>query len=258
MVGLYQQAIEYYEFVKDPKYIDFNKRLQRVLTRPDVRSVLVANAPKPKARKQRNHRMTVVEATNPTLDPDTGRPELLLEHPLQLTLNRTVTRMIDTNESRVKDTTQKVKEHIATQEVGLQKRLEARKFRLLLKAQQIKPVLTGTTPLDAPLPITARGGLPQESDICGGIPHERLDIEGNIEKLMEDSYYEQKSATEAIKAKYHPQLSELELQQTTAPNDLIQMVINQMKATLEEELNLEISRLKRKRHEAIVEMRLRY
>lgn len=257
LVGLYQQAIEYYEFIQDQRYSDFTRRLQRVLSRPDVRSVLVANAPKPKAKKPRAKRMTVAEdqgnsPQHPIVDSEEDRLE-----PFQRTLSRTVTRLIDTTETMVKDTTQKIKEHIASQEVDLKRRLEARKFRLMSRVQQSQPNLVAASTTAPTAAKTPRATQPQESDISGGIPLENPDLEGNIEQLIEESYAEQERITSKVKAKYHNQIRELEQQQASSHNDLIQMVINQMKVTMEQELAEEVMKVKKQRHEAIIRMGLR-
>jgi hypothetical protein len=265
VVGLYQQAIEYYEYVKDPKYLDFNKRLQRLLTRPDVRSVLVANAPKP---RQRMGRKTV---TGATLTQSHSEANILREPAREVELSpvepreapdfsqdrikRTVTRMIDSTAFRAKDSTQKVKDHIATQEVGLQRRLEERKQRQLLKAKEAEDALTLSCK-EASLAKTASSSGLQESDKCGGIPLETLVVEDRIERLMEDSYAEQEQVQAKVRGKYQSKIKEFETQQATAHNDLIQLVIDQMKATMEEEVKQEVARVKQQRHEELRRLRL--
>jgi hypothetical protein len=265
LVGLYQQAIEYYEYVKDHKYLEFNKRLHRLLTRPDVRSVLVANAPKP---RQRMGRKTV---TGATLTQSYSEANLLREgarevellpvvsreacDASQARLKRTVTRIIDSTAFRAKDTTQKVKDHIATQEVGLQRRLEERRQRQLSKAKEAEDALSLACKDNSTAKATPSSVL-QESDKCGGIPLETLIVADSIERLMEESYAEQEQAKAKVRGRYQSQISEFETQQATAHNDLIQLVIDQMKATMEEEVKQEVARIKQQRHEEIRRLRL--
>jgi hypothetical protein len=236
IVQMYQEAIEHFEYKGDPRYLDYMKRLQKILIKPTV--LMELNAEQQKTRSRVNSpRNTLVSKMNRRLSQHfdfTETPSPTKKHSLATPeyesprtpitpiapMSRNLNRLVDNHESRSVECAIKAKADVKSQENALEARLANRRQK------------TKTIPAPAKTEEV-------EGDKSGGVsPTVNIqEIQKQIEDVMDKFYSEKAMKTAEIRLKYESQIRDLERQwDKKGQGDLIGLVIAQMRVTMEEEL----------------------
>lgn len=233
IVQMYQEAIEHFEYKGDPRYLDYMKRLQKILIKPAVLMELNAEQQKTRSRVS-SPRNSMVSNMNRRLSqhfqfPETPSPtkkhsQTTPEHESPITpiapMSRNLNRLVDNHESRSVECASKAKADVKSQENTLEARLANRRQR----------TKTNTAPTKTE---------EVEGDKSGGVsPTVNIqEIQKQIEDVMDKFYSEKAMKTAEIRLKYESQIRDLERQwDKKGQGDLIGLVIAQMRVTMEEEL----------------------
>ena len=224
LVDLYRLGIEYYEDIKSQKYWDLQERLQKILMRPEVLSMMKQEHQKSKtsskgrprtstqasssSREKRQQYENNKKAFNTQLQ-DSG----VVQVP---NVTKLATKLVENSESTNKQTTEKSVNNLKTQDLSLEDRLKMRKKR----TQHISP---DTSLVKEPQPVVSP--LNEDSTSSSfffefqddkssdgksvNLSFQRSDeLESLIEKIMEDSCLEKTEKVTEVKVKYESQINE--------------------------------------------------
>ena len=248
VVELYRTAIEYYEDMKNPKYWDFQERLQKILMRPTVLKVMKEENTSYRnthgmrlSPVKRKRAVTQINLQETHIHKAHTQPDLaiVMEDVVEPELpDKNIVRIVENQKKRTENVIGRAVGDIKSQENSLKERLANRKQKLLnlstdssfLSSNQKNAVFS--LPQS---PLNSEGNsffYEFESDKSGG--YNNFDQAHQIiEKIMEECFSEKSDRVTEIKVKYSTQISELE-NEGGIYNEIIKEMRKQMKAEIDE------------------------
>ena len=241
VVELYREAIEYFEEQKNPKFWDFQERLQNLLMKPHILKLMnyenqkYKRANKSNKLKVKTQENNIVESLinlennfnqkSPVENTQVIEEiSLLEEKPTKI-----ITRIVETQQNRTKDVTGKVNSDIKSQELSLKERLNYRRQRSITKSTDSCFVSFTTkdlnscynaNPNNSTLSDLSQKNIDDspffkefESDISAGIENinnKQEALQKVIEKIMEENYAEKTEKITEIKIRYESQINEMD------------------------------------------------
>jgi hypothetical protein len=132
LTGLYTKAIEHYEAQENPKYLDFQEKLQKMLIKPQVFALLNPKAPTPTASPVKS-RETKSDKSIENFDIDESAKEdhrkLMSSQFASNLVSNNLMGVINDHSFVSKETSESVKIVIKSQEQDLEAKVQARKMR---------------------------------------------------------------------------------------------------------------------------------
>jgi len=257
IIELYTQAIEFYEYRKDPKYLDYQNRMHQMLVKPQVLSSLSqpktpARSPeesptsyeeKVRARKQETEsfKITLYSGLNKHEAPKTS-------HSTQ--------RIMQRNKNRTKEVVRRTMVDFKSQDSALERRLASRKQKKLTRSMALS---TNTSFVDNRMfdcnlsDIDEEIGMDSPSNNSRDVSGNLDALEKGLEQIMEAVYNEKSQKITQIKVNYQSQFNELESQ-----GDFGKMIIEKMKAQMNQEIEEVTKELNKKRSEQINQLKQLY
>ncbi|CAG9318013.1 unnamed protein product [Blepharisma stoltei] len=247
LLQLYTQAIEFFESIKDPKYLHYQERMQNLLARKDVLQVI-------KNPQGENRSVT----PTPTLSTETFKKKAEQRQKMRVkqadvhlnkdvAIERNAEQTIITHASSNTMIKGKIKENLKLQADSLNMRLHERKShcktpspdklnrRSTIGEFTIRPELSPEN---------------EESDRSGGFckktPLELFEQE--VESIMENFVEEKAKIKSRIMENYNEELREVT---KMGDSPLLNDIKNQMKKVMEEELAEALAEVEKKRKQAI-------
>lgn len=289
LVLLYSQIIEYYEYYKDPKYYDFQDRMHKMLVRPQVIQAMQDENQKSRPRNHRRSISSDPvkhEKTNEQKIIERKKEAEKQKSQLNVELNKTigttshkqvrnVNRIINLHETSTKQIAHKAQGDFMSQDADLERRLASRRKVMTDRSMES---LNYSPPYSPGLqannestysdideqeeyevkrrPIFHSKTMvvenePENGDESGGLGVSMSfmmmgDIEDQLEELMEKSFSDKASKIAEIKVRYETQIRELEGQ-----GGLMNMIIDQMKENMKQEIENLTQELDTKRRQEI-------
>ena len=240
LVGLYQQAIEYFEAKGDPRQGEFQRKLEEMLVRPDVVGQLEEQRPQksqeapPRVQEKPSHSYDGilekhVEGTLKSLS-DTKRDLKQQHSALLLRLQRRAKHSVWKDHSPQSDSSTDDMEVFFKESIS-----------------PISSPLQGTSPLTSP-----RG---QEHPSSSHF--DKLEVE--YDRIMEESYTDKTQVVSEIRDKYKEQLVELEAEiESCGGNQLLEQVVSRMKEEMDQEIQQAVAVIESRRKELLRELKERY
>lgn len=238
LVSLYQAAIEHYEHKGDSKFLDYQARMHRLFTRPDILESL-HHLVQPFPRLHHS-----ASAHLPSLS-DSSSVELSAVSPIKQ--GRKTDSLL---EVQIKSTTiacSNVKKDVAHQNSTLRSRLARRKEgRRSMDLDRI-PTASLQTGGDS---LTVSKGRPSlvrapslqlytGSDKSGGLPKVKPQMDElarRLEETMEQIYAERATSETTIRLNYEKQIAEME-KDMDCSSRIVQQVISSMRQSMERDLS---------------------
>ena len=254
LVGLYQQAVEYFEAKGDPRQAEFQGRLERMLVQPEVVEQLEES-------NGRVHRPATPEAKLIRPSSPVFAPEGILERHTKGTLQSLEQTRKDLKlqhsalllrlQRRAKTTTWKDRTHDSTQpscESSFENLVEDF-FNEAGKAFSPLSSPQSSSPLSSP-----RGG--SLSPISASL----LDkLEREYDLIMEQTFAEKSRLVEEISGRYREQLVELEEEiRTCGGNKLLEQVAAKMREDMDRETQQAVATVEAARQEQLSILKSKY
>jgi hypothetical protein len=215
LASLYSQAIEYYSSISDPKYVDFTKKLQALLVKPEVQHSLSNPQAKPASAKASSRLEPLISPRNDVAQATKA--------------DRFAEKMIAVQKHRGSKYTKTVKESIQQQRELLEKRLRSRTER---RATGADSGCTAKTP---------------RRQLIDSDEYERL-----LERTLEQHLIEKHQRLQYIKSTYSEQISVLQSMPSTSQ---LQQVISEVQGHLATELKAEEAKLEGRKVQQIAELK---
>lgn len=254
LVGLYQQAVEYFEAKGDPRQAEFQGRLERMLVQPEVVEQLEESS-------GRVHRPATPESNQIRPSSPVFASEGILEQHTKGTLQSLERTRKDLKQQhsalllrlqrRAKTTAWKDRTHDSTQpscESSFENLVEDF-FNEAGKALSPLSSPQSTSPLSSP-----RGG--SLSPISASL----LDkLEREYDLIMEQTFTEKNRLVEEISGRYREQLVELEEEiRTCGGNKLLEQVATRMREDMDRETQQAVASVEAARQEQLNALKTRY
>uniref|UniRef100_A0A7S3MRU3 Uncharacterized protein n=1 Tax=Fabrea salina TaxID=342563 RepID=A0A7S3MRU3_9CILI len=240
LVNLYSQAIEYYEHVQDPKYYDFQDRLHKILVRPEILKLMQSEkkpqahstpcSPKRslKSKKKQTERKRQLMAA-----------ELTNRMPSTHQTRRNTSKLVSRHSSNTKRVAGRAVKDFQSQETALERRLASRKQKKINNTYDMlslpaSPLSTsGYFEFDSFSEVgDDELSLTIESDRSGGPKLSKQGLEHKLEEIMEKNFAEKAAKIAEIKVNYESQIREMEGQ-----GGIMNMIVDQMKTQMNEEIS---------------------
>jgi len=252
-VELYTQAIEFYEYKKDSKYLDFQERMHKMLVKPHILAAMSGT-------KRTTHSASpTIHSTDrlKTRKLETERSKKALEVEFsrsspELQTNKNSVRMLKRHKARTDEVVNRTKNDFSSQDSALQKRLEGRKAKNLSKTIALESApdisMDRSQLFECNLSDIGEESPPQLSfSQFDMIPESNLEtFEKDLEEIMEQSFEERSKKVTEIKVKYETQFKDLESQ-----GEFGKMIIDQMKQQMQQEIDKLFEELDQKRKQQI-------
>lgn len=259
---LYSKAIEYFEQQNDPKYLDFQERLQKMLIKPNVLAAL----------QQQNSNKSLESPVNskPVLDSaaekmrqrkeeaDVTRKELsgMFSKTLQSSNpGKTLDMIIDRQSDHSKETANKALIDFKSQDSALERRLEQRKKRQISQSMNFSkhevddlsfifnPELTESYEENS---YSTKSSLFTSEDHS---LYPKCNYEGyetRLEAVMENVFSERAFKIAEVTYKYESQINEFE-----GMGEMMGILMNQMRENMQEEIKNIIDEYDKKKNDDI-------
>lgn len=257
LVGFYKQIIEYYEEVENPKFLDYQERLQKIFLKP-----LVLKLMQDDHQRQRDAKKGQVLMRRHTESYSHSREKSLHKaHTLNAVRHRlgfdetpsqkVVNRIMENQHKRTEQVTTKAVSDLQSQETCLKERLANRRQKCLNTSTDSSFFSSSFSQYSFRKSSTNTSFcLEFESDKSAGASaltslHER------VEKIIEDSFSEKTDVISSIKIKYHSQIAELD-----AEGEICREVVEVLKKNMALEIEETSQRLDNKRRELIRKVKL--
>lgn len=198
LIALYTRAIEHYESQENPKYLDFQEKLQKMLVRPQVFTILNPKSPESSKRKSLSPCKYV---------PEDHRKNLSLQFATNLQSSNPMG-VINSQSAISKETSENIKNVIKSQEKDLQSKLQARKNKKDLRSQN-ESLNNQVFPCDVSYVERESNASTKSSLICLSEfkeGHERF--EKRLEGIMEKNFNELTVKIVEIRQKYEKEIEE--------------------------------------------------
>lgn len=267
LIELYRFAIEYFEEAKDPKFLDFQVRLQKILMRPVVLQLMQEESASEKTTDKASLRTYRRRHTA------NEKPSVFFTHPLEIPnvdieetglqedkTPKTINRIVETQQSRTKKGTNRVVFDLKSQDISLQDRLRSRKQKLLnvstdssymsfmskdLNSSYSVGKYSNARTLDSLETIFDSEFYKQNDTLEGSL--ERSDIE----KIIEKNYLEKTEKVTEIKIRYESQIGEVE-----GMGAISEVIIENLKKKMQEEIDLVSQKLDQERKTLICQAKM--
>jgi hypothetical protein len=254
LVGMYQQAVEYFEAKGDPRQAEFQGRLERMLVQPEVVEQLEESS-------GRVHRPATPESKQIRPSSPVFASEGILERHTKGTLQSLERTRKDLKQQhsalllrlqrRAKTTAWKDRTHDSTQpscESSFENLVEDF-FNEAGKALSPLSSPQSSSPLSSP-----RGG--SLSPISASL----LDkLEREYDLIMEQTFAEKNRLVEEISGRYREQLVELEEEiRTCGGNKLLEQVATRMREDMDREIQQAVASVEAARQEQLNTLKTRY
>lgn len=265
LVDLYRQGIEYYEDIKSQKYWDLQERLQKILMRPEILSMMKTEHQRSKAPSKSRPRASTHSTVNPSqkrqqfeTNKKAFNTQLQDSGIVQVpNVTKLATKLVENQDSHNKQTTQKTVNNLKTQDLSLEERLRMRKKR----TQDLTPDTSMTKEFQPSLsPVNENSTSSSfffefqddKSSDCRSVNlsfqnfQKSDELETLIEKIMEESYVEKTEKVTAIKVKYETQINEY-----SGQGSFYEEIIKNLKEQMNDEIREVSLELDSKRKQAI-------
>jgi hypothetical protein len=242
LVSLYTKAIEHYETQENPKYLDFQDRLHRMLLTPAALAVLQQQSlPHQHSRTPRSTSDALDSPTEKAAQfrqSQADRRRKIMSDQLSFVLSdakstNSSTGILDAHQSFSEVASSTVKSEIKTQEQGLEQKIVARKNRKLgvsgiSHSRQNSSVCLDSICMEDELSSSTKSSIVMVEENT----KENLErYEKKLEELMEKSLEAQSGKVLEIRLKYEPQINEL-----SGGGEIVQMVVDEMRKKMQDEI----------------------
>lgn len=251
LVELYRLGIEYYEEIKNNKFWDLQNRLQKIIMRPQVYSLLQEESKKYKPvhsnpiTRQRSHTQKLPSSIQAKKSQfEKNKKELgdqLEDTGVMQISNKTkvAVKVVESQEERNQDVILRAVDNLKSQDLGLGERARMRKFKSL-NITTDDSGKEGFLAICSPLNVFNGEGS-TNSSFCfdfgdsnsASMSFQRSEeLESIVEKIMEQSFMEKTEKVTEIKVKFEAQINEF-----MGRGELYQGVIEQMREQMKEEIS---------------------
>lgn len=254
LVELYRVGIEYYEEVKDLKYLEMQRRLQMILVRPQVLQVMIEENFKyknaeTKTRAKSISLMPSVQEKKQRFEKNKKELNMKLEDSSAYQIankEKTATRTVENQIEKTEWVICKAKEDLKTQDLALEKRIKQRK--------KMANLGVGDEVEGLKMMKEYSGNLDLNDEKCGGMTIEKTaELEKIFEDIMEESFREKTEKVSGIKVKYETQINEL-----AGHGKMYMNIINDMKNKMQEEIDNVVHDLEGRRKQALASAKAQY
>jgi hypothetical protein len=276
LVELYRLAIEYYEEIKDPKFWDFQDRLQKILTRPEVLKIMKEvnelyksdhSIQTRKKRAQTHNPVQILQQKKQTFETSKIKLGSQLEDQINIQITnsaKTATKVVQAQVHRNKTVTEKAVKNILSQERSLEDRISQRKKKVLdvsidsaYSSNNLSQSFQyGKLMLDSITENSTNSSFLSEFDNEKSLNlsnYQNNDFEEIIELIMEENFAEKTEKISEIKVKY-----ELQINEYLSHGGIFNEVISQMKKKMNEEIAEVTYELDIKRKQSILKAKSEY
>jgi hypothetical protein len=233
LVGLYTQAIEYFDDKEDPKCYDMEQRLHKMLSRPDVISTL-------KSPSQDLGLDSCTTYEQKKTDFEQAKKEMVqaLETNLNPKVNHSVisTDLIDHHNDKTQKIASQITDSFNLQEKNLDSRVSERKKYMLEKSYN----------------SISNTSFVGEYDMSGGYDRDTF-MQKEIEEFLEENFTLLTTAVAEIHVKYETEITKLEGQ-----GGVIALVVQEMRKNKNEEAQLVKKHYESIRRDRISEIKKKY
>ena len=248
LVQLYTEAIEYYEYKKDPRYYDYQNRMHKMFLRQDVIQAIKlktnSNPIKTMTMEERKQESNILK-----LDTAADSNEKILNHN-----SKSLNRIIDYQKLRNLEIAKKAALDFKSQDQDLQKRLDSRKKSMLTKSMDTiklsnSSILQHSRTLKA---VTEESGSDTSVHSFGGlIEADELCFDDELEKIMEKNFAEKSKKMAEVQVNYESQMKEYE-----GGGSLMEKIREKLREDMQETLNVIAEEYDQKRKEEISQLKI--
>ena len=236
LIGLYTKAIEHYESQENPKYLDFHEKLQKMLLKPQVFSILNPKTSSPsaspsKSRETKNDKIN----ENLTLDEsikEDHRKQMSTQFASNLVSNNLMG-VINDQSFISKETSESAKSEIKTQEQDLEAKVQARKIRKSKRTPSLSMnsndfFQCDVSSVDNECNTSTKSSLFNSIDL-----KENYDrFEKKLEEIMERNLGDRVFKIMEIRKKYEREIEEL-----SNCGGVLEMVVLEMRKNMQNEID---------------------
>jgi hypothetical protein len=269
LVDLYRLAIEYYEDIKSKKFWDMQDRLQKILMRPEILNIMREESNKHKfTKKSRPRAVTQRVSTSQDKRQQFEQNKKVFNTQLQDSgivqvpnIDKQVTKLVENQESSIKETLTKSVNNLKNQDLSLEDRLKMRKIKNLNISSDSgfgKDLQTASSPINGNSTSSSfffefQDDKSNEEKSVNSSFMKSDELESLIERIMEENFIEKTEKVTEIKVKYEAQINEY-----SGQGSVYDDIVKQLKTKMNEEINEVVDRLDSKRKAAISKAKLDY
>lgn len=254
LMQLYTEAIEYYESIKDAKYLHYQERMQKLLTRHDVIRIIKtphnASATPPPQDKELIEKRKEESQTKQRL----RSRQLNYQLNPHLSGERTAQQALKTHSNEASNLSQQLRQNLKSQHDSLNSRLRERQSRS--RNASMTPVRQPSKDLRSSFAPEnhSRPSLTEESDRSGGMPSSSpFDLfESQVEAIMEKFVESKMKVRKEIESKYEEELEEIK---KMGDASVFKSLYEEMKKNKEQEIETAMKDLEEKRKAEISAVR---
>ncbi|CAG9318906.1 unnamed protein product [Blepharisma stoltei] len=271
LVNLYSQAIEYYEYYKDPKHFDYENKLHTLLVRPDIISLVESDGIVRKRRmtiefpapSSKNYEAVKAQRKEESQAKDNALSEKLdkmIQAPEKA--EKSLVRIENNRDKRDKEASSKIFSDFNSQDENLNRRLSSRKKLKENKKNLSRSRISSANSSDFDISDLISTGIDSVNSSMA-IPAsdnsktERSELvsqyESLIEEILEKGCQEEALVISEIKIKYKNQLRVME-----ESGRIGKSVKDDMKEKVRAEVKNSIKILKEKRKEEIHQLKEKF
>ena len=269
LVDLYRQAIEYYEDIKSQKYWDLQERLQKILMRPEVLSMMKEEHQKTKSNSRTRPRASTQTSTfSKDKRQQFENNKKVLNTQLQDSgivqvhnVTKLATKLVENQDSTNKQTIKKSVSNLKTQDLSLEDRLKMRKQRTLHMSpntsliKEFRPVVSpvNENSTSSSFFFEFQDDKSSEGKSMNSSFQRSDELENLIERIMEESYLEKTERVTGIKVKFETQINEY-----SGQGAVYDEIIRNLKSQMTEEIEVVNKELDFNRKQAIAKAKAEF
>ncbi|OMJ89709.1 hypothetical protein SteCoe_8074 [Stentor coeruleus] len=253
LVELYRIGIEYYEDIKDLKYLEMQKRLQKILIRPQVLQIMIEENFKYKNTESKTRTKSInltpsVQEKKQRFEKNKKELNMKLEDTNAYQIankEKTATKTVENQIEKTEFVINKAKEDLKSQDLTLEKRIMQRK-------KMINVSVEDESGLNIIKEHSADLGVYE--DKWAGLDIEKtVELEKVIEGIIEESFREKTEKVSEIKVKYETQINEF-----AGYGKMYTSIINDIKNKMQEEIDEVVQDLELRRKIALADAKAQY
>ena len=234
LTALYTRAIEHYESQDNPKYLDFQEKLQKMLLKPQNFAVLTMNT-LPSIQTLPTNSET---PKNSLKSPQKSSKELSESHRKQCSLRLSCTldsslssEFLNSHSDSSKSTSEQAISVLKTQDSSLEAKVLARKIRRLDRKTSLSQI-PDMSFLDQDSLLTTKSSLESSQDIRDGFDR----YEKVLEKIMEENLAQRAWKVLETQKRFEKEIEEIRLKEhsNTLISQLEDTKRNQIKSIIDE------------------------
>lgn len=234
LLALYTEAIEYYEYLNDPKSQDFQSKLQAMFLNPKVVSAMNLRSPQ---------RLTQIEESK-NFRNKTPEISAVSKEPRQNEGGKSLNRLVNYQTLRNSEVAKKAVDDFKSQDQDLTKRLASRK----------KSMLSKSTNLTRDSNLTM---IQETNSILSSIYEDQIEYPeefySELDQIMENLCEKKAKKIADLTLKYEVQMTPLQ-----QGDSLMTQVLNKLKQDLKSELSSISDEYSKQYREAVTELRGKY